>query len=73
MPPNNKHPESLAFDVLTDSIKRHGMRIPVFANRGGVVKSGFYRFWAAQSAGLKEVPVVEVEKTSEIAAWFEVV
>jgi ParB-like chromosome segregation protein Spo0J len=70
-PPHGKYPpRSLAFDQLQETLKREGMKLPVFVSPEGVLLSGHYRFWAAQALGWRYVRAVIVKSLREVAAYF---
>ena len=61
-------PHSAAFNELTESIKRNGLRSPIYGRLRGTksgsnsaeIVSGHYRYWAAVALGHLLVPVVYV-------------
>lgn len=71
-PPEGRWPlEGEAFSKLNRLIKEKGLALPVFIGRDGYVLSGHYRLWAAQTVGLKKIPVVEVGCYEDILKWIE--
>ncbi len=62
-------PDSCPFRNLKKSMRDHGMRVPVFVNKDGIIILGHYRLWAWQALGHKHVPVVVVNNIKEALDW----
>lgn len=70
--------KSGSFDALCEKLEKEGVRIPIIVSPRGIVLDGHYRFWAAQSSSIQEVPVIVVRpnvwrkwKTEWFARWVE--
>lgn len=62
-------PSSRKFDSLKKSLRKQGMKVPVFVNRDGLLLQGHYRLWAWQGLGNKHVPTIVVDKWDDISEY----
>jgi ParB family chromosome partitioning protein len=86
MKPYDKNPRKNdgAVDVVANSIKEFGFKVPIIVDRNNIIVAGHTRYKAAKKLGLKEVPVIIADdltdeqikafrladnKVSEIAEW----
>lgn len=73
-----------AVDVVAESIKEFGFKVPIIIDREGVIIAGHTRLRAAKQLGIREVPCIVADdltpeqikafrladnKTSEFAEW----
>lgn len=71
-PPSGQYPpDSRPFEDLKRSLDKHGLLLPVFVNRDGLLFQGHYRYWAWQQLGKSHIPVIIVEKMEDISKFFE--
>lgn len=49
-----------AFDKMSESIRKEGVKNPIIMNEDGVVIDGMRRAFVSQQIGLKEIPVIRV-------------
>ena len=68
--PNEYNPNEMTESVLNHlvaELKRIGFLQPILVNKKGIIIDGEHRWLAAQEAGLKEVPVIEVDMSEKEA------
>lgn len=81
---NNPRDNEAAVSVVAASIKEFGFKVPIVADKDGVIVTGHTRLKAAQELGLETVPVIFADdltpeqikafrladnKTAEFASW----
>lgn len=64
---NNPRENTDAVEKVAESIKQFGFQQPIVVDKAGVIIAGHTRYLAAQSLGLKEVPVVVADLSEEKA------
>ena len=68
--PNEYNPNEMTESILNHlvaELKRIGFLQPILVNKKGIIIDGEHRWLAAQEAGLKEVPVIEVDMSEKEA------
>ena len=81
---NNPRVNEDAVDAVASSIREFGWKVPIVADKDGVIISGHTRLEAAKQMGLKTVPVIVADwldedkakafrladnKTAELSSW----
>lgn len=84
--PNNPRKNDKAVDAVAASIREFGFKVPIIADKDGVIIAGHTRLKAAEKLGLETVPVIVASdlteeqakalrladnKSAEIAEWDE--
>ena len=82
--PNNPRNNDNAVEVVVNSIKEFGFKVPIIVDKDNVIVAGHTRLKAAKKLGLKYVPCIVAgdlteeqvkafrladNKTSELAQW----
>ncbi len=58
---NNPRNNDEAVNLVANSIKEFGFKVPIIVDKDGVIIAGHTRLKASQKLGLKEVPVIRAE------------
>ncbi len=64
----NPRKNDVAAEKLLQLFEAHGFLVPIIATRDGIIRAGNTRYKAAKLKGLKEVPVIYVDFSSEAEA-----
>ena len=62
---NNPRKNDGAVDVVANSIKQFGFRVPIIVDKNNVIVAGHTRYKASKKLGLKEVPVIVADDLTE--------
>lgn len=62
---NNPRKNEKAVDMVADSIKRYGFKVPVVLDRENVIVAGHTRVLAAEQLGFKKVPVIYADDLTD--------
>ena len=61
---NNPRKNDKAVEVVKKSIKEYGFKIPIIIDENNIIIAGHTRLKAAQSLGIKRIPVIKVNDLS---------